>query len=360
MTVIGLDLAQMRYDGAAIGANAAVAGLATLFGAPFVPALAARIGARTALFAALAVACACLALFAAVRDYWLWLGLRAVFSLALTILFVVSEYWINAVTPPARRGLVLGVYGMSLAAGFAAGPALLAATGLDGGSAFVLALGLFAAAAGPIALGGTLPTLQAQGGRRFRVADLHAAHLPLFAALLHGALETAGLGLLAVFALRAGASSATGALLVSLFAAGNVAFQVPIGLLSDRLERRRLLLAVSLLGWCGAIVLSMVPVGLVAFPLVLFVWGGLVGSFYPIGLAQIGAGFTGPDLARMNAAFIMCYALGMLVGPAFMGLALDLLPPSGFFYAAALLIAAFSIAAIKSPSPRIRPATQAL
>ena len=358
MTLIALDLAEMHYDGTAIGAHAAVAGLAALVGAPFVPALATRIGAKRALVSALVLAAACLGLFAIFRNYWVWLGLRAIFSFALTILFVLSEYWINAITPPGRRGFVLGMYGMSLTAGFAAGPALLAAVGLADGRAFFLGIGLFIAAIGPIALGGPMPDVERQTKQRSHFDDFRAAPLPLLAALLHGALETAGLSLLAVFALQTGAPPSTGAWLVGLFAAGNVVFQVPVGLLSDRIDRTLLLLAIAVLSCAGAIALAALQVGTLPFALTLFVWGGLVGSFYAIGLAQIGSRFRGADLARVNATFIMFYALGMLIGPAFIGFALDLLPPHGFFDATALLTAAFAILAAATFRSRTRSVPQ--
>jgi hypothetical protein len=52
---------------------------------------------------------------------WMWFPLRIVFHGAITILFVLSEFWINTAAPPSRRGLVLGIYATVLSLGFAAG-----------------------------------------------------------------------------------------------------------------------------------------------------------------------------------------------------------------------------------------------
>uniref|UniRef100_UPI0013D393F4 MFS transporter n=1 Tax=Klebsiella pneumoniae TaxID=573 RepID=UPI0013D393F4 len=60
--------------------------------------------------------------FLVVEPLWAWFPLRFVFGASLAVLFVLSEYWINAVAPEARRGLVLGIYATALSLGFAAGP----------------------------------------------------------------------------------------------------------------------------------------------------------------------------------------------------------------------------------------------
>ncbi len=52
--------------------------------------------------------------------------------MALGALFVLSEFWITALAPPERRGLVMGVYATVLALGFATGPAVLAGVGTSG------------------------------------------------------------------------------------------------------------------------------------------------------------------------------------------------------------------------------------
>ena len=61
--------------------------------------------------------------------FWMWFPLRAMLHLALTILFILSEFWISTSAPPQRRGLVLGIYATVLSLGFAAGPWLFAQLG---------------------------------------------------------------------------------------------------------------------------------------------------------------------------------------------------------------------------------------
>ena len=61
----------------------------------------------------------------------------------------------------------------------------------------------------------------------------------------------------------------------------------------------------------------------------LALWGGIVMGIYTIGLTMIGERFKGSQLVGANALYVMLYALGMLIGPAAQGVALDVWDPHG-------------------------------
>jgi MFS family permease len=342
LTLLALRLAEQGYSAHAIGLNPAAGAFAVLAGAAFVPAGARRIGVKPLLLLALLIGGLSLISFALTNDYWAWLAIRAVFSGALSILFVTSEYWINAIAPPRQRGFVLGFYATSLAAGFAAGPLILGFAGTAGATPFVAATVLLALAALPIVVwSGKAPEIKSTPSVTVR-GFLTSVPVATLAGLLHGAIETASLGLLPVYALRAGLSPETGALFVTLFALGNILFQLPIGFASDQMDRGKLLLSLGLFGLCGAIALAFAgPSHLVLFCGLLVIWGGGVGSLYAVGLAHLGSRYRGPDLASANAAFIMLYSFGMLGGPPIVGFGMDLVPPNGFFFSIAALLALY-------------------
>jgi len=338
MTLIALRLGEQGFSAWAIGLNPTAGGFAILAGAAFAPALVSRLRVKTLLVLALLASGVSLLSFAVTSGYWAWLGIRAVFSGALSVLFVTSEYWINAIAPPRQRGFVLGFYMTCLASGFAIGPGILGFVGAQGSLPFLVAAALFALAALPITLwSGTLPALEKT--KRGRLLGFFTT-LPVatFAALLHGAIEAASLSLLPIYALRANLSAETGAFFVTLFAFGNVIFQFPIGFASDQMDRRKLLAAITFLGFCGAVALAFLgPSHFVLFCSLLVVWGGIVGSLYAVGLAYIGSYYSGPDLASANAGFVMLYSLGMLGGPPLAGFGMDLSPLDGLFLSIALM-----------------------
>jgi MFS family permease len=342
LPLLALRLDEQGYSARAIGLNSTAGGLAVVIGAAFVPALAHRLGVKRLLLLALLIGGLSLLSFAATDSYWAWLGIRAVFGGALTALFVTSEYWINAIAPPRHRGFVLGFYAASLAGGFAAGPLTLGFTGISGITPFASATALFAIAAVPIVLwSGKAPEMES--APKIPVfAFLASVPAATFAGLLHGAIETASLGLLPVYAVRAGEGAETGAFFVTLFALGNVVFQLPIGFVSDRMERGKLLIWLALLSLCGAVALALAgPSHFALFCGLLVLWGGVAGSLYAVGLAHLGSRYSGEDLASANAAFIMLYALGMLLGPPIVGFGMDVTPPNGFFFAIAAMLAPY-------------------
>jgi MFS family permease len=339
MTLIALRLAEQGYSARAIGLNPIAGGFAILAGAAFVPALARRMSVRPLFFIALLTSSLSLLSFALTDNYWAWLAIRAVFSGALSVLFVTSEYWINAIAPPRLRGFVLGFYMTSLAGGFAVGPGILGFVGTAGAAPFIVATAFFALAALPIVLwSGKVPEIKSAPPvpvLGFLTSDPAAT----FAGLLYGAIETASLGLLPIYALRTGLSPETGAFFVTLFALGNVIFQFPIGIASDQMDRSKLLLSLAILGLCGAIAMALA--GPLHFPLfcgLLVLWGGIVGSLYAVGLAHLGSCYSGPDLASANAAYVMLYSLGMLVGPPIVGFGMDIISPNGLFFSIAGLL----------------------
>ena len=339
LLAVRLDIA--GFSARAIGLNTAAGGVATLVSAPLIPRIARVLGVSRLLFASLMLGGLALLGFTLSDDYTAWLILRFVEGVAVTVMFVLSEFWITSWAPEGRGGLAIGVYVTMLALGFAIGPLILAVVGTAGNLPFYLAAALFFAASLPLLLNARdAPALESRTSKNI-VSFLRLAPAATLAGLLHGAIEVAGLGLLPVYALRSGGSAAEGALFASLFVIGNSVLQLPLGLLADRMDRGKLLCGLALAGLAGALFLAIYGIANpLVFAIILLAWGGIVGAFYPVGLGLLGARFAGADLAGANAAFIMTYALGMLLGPPIVGAGLDL-APSGFFWVIAAMIAAY-------------------
>ena len=345
-TLIAVRLAEAHYSARTIGLHPAASGLVGLAIAPLVPWLARLIGIRPLLIAALLLAAACLAGLAYTDGYWPWLAVRSVYGIALTILFILGEFWISAVVWPKRRGLVMGIYTTAIATGFAAGPFVLAAMGSKGSAPFLLAALLSLVAILPIGLiRAATPVLKNPEPLPF-LAILRDAPAATAAALLYGAIEASAFALLPVFALREGWGAAAAAAATAIFALGNALFQIPTGWAADRFGRRRLLILIGGLGAAGALVLPLAARSYAAYVVLLFVWSGIVGGLYAVGLTRLASRYSDAALARANAAYILLYTGGTLVGPPIFGFGLDL-APAGLFVALALALGGFFALALK-------------
>ena len=114
------------------------------------------------------------------------------------------------------------------------------------------------------------------------------------------------------------------------------------------MDRRLVLLAAALGGALGS---SLIPLASGSFPallILLFLWGGIAGTLYTVGLAHLGATIRGPELAGANAAFVVLYNVGLMLGPPIIGGGMDLFAPQGFALALALLVAAYLVPVLRS------------
>lgn len=340
--LLALELESRGITSKWIGINTAVAGIATIFTAPFVPLLVRKMGLRALLVSAIVLAAASLVGFKAAPSFLMWFPLRFAFGAALCILFAVSEFWINALAPPNRRGLIMGIYATALSLGAALGPTILSVLGAAGWAPYL--------AGAAVLLLGAIPILLARGITPRIHDDSHHGVLTfvrrspsaVLAALVFGAIETAVMTFLPLYGLRLGLAETSAALLLTAAVLGNVAFQIPIGLISDKVDRRVLLFCCSLAGAAGAFTLPFVPVSSPWFLAMIFLATGVVGSLYTVGLAHLGERFHGADLAAANAAFVMLYSVGLIAGPPLAGAGMDLYNPYGFAFVISTMLALYA------------------
>ena len=345
--LLSVVLESRGHSATMIGLNTAFAGIASIIAAPFAAPLASRFGvAATMLAMSLAASVAFLGFYAA-DAFWMWFPLRLVLHFAITVLFVLSEFWITATAPAAKRGLVLGVYATVLSLGFAIGPWLFSQLGSVGILPFLVAAGMALLAAPPVAAAWReSPDIRASKPSARFSSYIFLVPTATAAVFVFGAVETGGFALFPIYGSRLGYTEAEAALLLTAIGLGNVLLQIPLGLLSDRMrDRRHLLMACAAIGLIGMLALPYTAASWYGTAALLFVWGGVVAGLYTVGLAHLGSRLTGRDLASANAAFVLCYGIGMLAGPQAIGLGMDLFGTHGFAHVLAVFFVAYLVVA---------------
>ncbi len=349
MPLLSVILERQGYSASMIGLNTAVAGLASIAGAPMATPLAVRFGTVWTMVAMIILGAFAFVGFYFATAFWMWFPLRVLLHIALTVLFILSEFWISSSAPPHRRGFVLGIYATVLSLGFALGPYLFARIGSGGFAPFATVFVLVTIALVPvIAAWRESPVIQVndEGGHHF-LRYVWLVPTATAAVLVFGAVETGGFALFPVYGARSGYSEADTALLLTMIGLGNVLMQIPIGMLSDRVgDRRYLLLGCAVVGLIGMIALPYVVTDWHIMAILLFLWGGVVAALYTVGLAHLGSRLSGHELANANAAFVLCYGLGMVLGPQMIGIGMDLFGKEGFAGALGLLFALYIALAI--------------
>ena len=336
LPLFSIILEKRGISSSLIGLNTAMAGIAAMIAAPITTKLAHRFGVASTMMWAVVFSAMSAVGFYYATDFWMWFPLRLVFHGATTTLFILSEFWINAASPPSRRGFVLGLYATVLSLGFAAGPLIFSFVGSEGILPFLIGAAAILVAAIPIFIArNESPVLEEKPELHF-MRYVFLVPTATAAVFVFGAVEAGGLALFPIYAVRSGFTESHAALLLTMMGIGNVVFQIPLGLLSDKLrDKRPLLTAMACMGLVGALLLPWIVSNWMVTAALLLFWGGCVSGLYTVGLSHLGSRLTGPDLAAANAAFVFCYAIGTVAGPQAIGTAIDAVGTSGFAWAIA-------------------------
>ena len=351
--LIALTLSRLGYSSFAIGAVTAASLIAVILCGPFYPRAIIRLGLKRCIVSGIVFAAALLLLMPLRPSVPFWLILRFVAGCALGLVWIASEIWMNSVSTVESRGTVMGIYGTVFSMGIVAGPVLLEFTGTQGAKPFAIGAACLILTLLPLAvLRPVTGAAQVFTPLRGLSGALQSAPIVMLAALVAGLVESADLTLLPLFGTHAGLDERAALLLVAVFMAGNVALQVPIGLLADRYGRKTLLAVCALTSAIGPLLLPVsLATPLLLWPL-LFVWGGTLYAFYSQGVALLGEQFAVANLPSANTLFVMVYCLGGVIGPSLGGIAMDLWPSRGLpvllSSAALLMLGGLALSAARS------------
>lgn len=358
--LLALLLDQRGIGTALNGLNAAAAFFGVVLGPLLTPALARRFGIRRFLLMCMALDFALFLLMKPFDSFVAWLVLRAALGLFGSSIFTATEAWINLLADDKSRGRIIGVYTAVLYGGFASGPLLLQATGIAGWLPFL--------AVSSVTLVAMLPLLGAADAGFAGPADrppagplamFVRAPFLLLAAAFFGTVEQAGFSVLPLWGVRVGMPPDEAATLLTATSLGALVLLPLVGWLSDMMPRSRVMLLCAAAGLMGVLLLP-VAAGTHGLYVLLFLWSGVTAGIYPVALGMAGARFSGEELVSINAALVICYGLGGLLGPLFAGAALALWSPNGFVAALALVLGLFlattlAVGRAGQPRPKLRP-----
>jgi MFS family permease len=326
-----------------IGLAGAIPAIAVLIALPILPRLVARLGAVAAIAGGcLAGAVGFLALYAFPLP-WAWIGIRLLMSAGFALPWLAGETWINTVAREETRGRVIAIYAIAFFSGFSAGPIILQTLGLSGFWPFLVGAAGTAIAGVPILLARRLAPEFCHDGSRSFASAMGLAPVAMAGAFIGGFAEISNLSLIPNVALAAGLSPDSALWLLSTMTAGGVALQFPIGWLSDKVSRFTVTIALAIVFIVLALALPMALTTPLAAIVVAFLIGGVILGFYTVGLAIIGEHVGANDLAAANAAFLVMYQAGAIVGPFVAGIAMTTSPVTGFVATVVTLMAVSGI-----------------
>lgn len=349
--LLSLNLEQRGFDATEIGINAAMFPLGAVGFSFLVPRIVAWLGLFNAIVASISLTGALMLLFPAIDDYLAWCVIRLVIGCIGVVHWIASETWINLLARDDNRSRVMAVYATVMAGGFVGGPLLLSLTGTDGWLPFLAVAAAALVALVPVLLIRSVPPALGKTLHAGLFGVMRAVPLVMAAALVAGFVDASLFSLIPVYQVRAGHAEQLAVLTLSIFMAGNLALQYPLGWIADHTSRRYAAIATAAIIVFGAIAYPlMLPALGPSFWLMMFVWGGVSWGMYTLGLALLGERFQPAHLAAANAAFVMMYEVGSIAGPVVSGAALDRWPTYGLPVAVGLTAALFiGVALVRQP-----------
>ena len=316
--------------------------LGFLGGSRLAPVMIRRVG-HIRVFAALAsFISAVLILYPTITDPIAWGLLRVIFGFCFSGVYVTAESWLNNSATNETRGQSLSVYTIVMMGGIVASQYVILLGDASGFVMFILPSVLVSVAIAPMLLSATPTPAYERAKPMSLLAAFRFSPLSAVGTFFAGAVFAAQFGMTAVYGTEAGLTTPQIAVFVSVFYIGGLLFQVPVGWISDRTDRRLLILVLALCGGLsaiGAFVFSDV------FPILLvmsFLIGGFSNPLYPLLIAYMNDYLEVDDMAAGSGALLFLNGIGAILGPVVAGYMMDFIGPRMFwaFLAAMLLMLA--------------------
>jgi len=293
-------------------------------------------------FAALSATLAATAIAHAIFvDPVVWGVFRLVAGVCIVGVFLVIESWLNFMTPPPMRGRVFSIYMMVNLLAMASGQFLLMVASPGDFVLFGVVSILFALSLLPTSLA-RIEAPPPQPASRLTLRELYAASpLGVVGCLASGFAAGAFWGMGPVFANSIGLAEFGVASFMSAVILGGMAAQWPIGSLSDRIDRRKVIIATAALGAiaAGSIALSG-PVSLTITLILSMLFGASLFPLYSLCVARTLDVLDNDKVLEATRGLILLFGIGAVLGPIVSGWSMGVAAPIAMF---ALLAAVFTL-----------------
>lgn len=343
-TLLGVRAAIEGFDTATIGLIMSLYYLGYMAGSYYVPKLINKVG-HIRVFTALAsLASSTVLLHGLYPDPWLWALIRAFTGFAYAGLYIVVESWLNDSSTNKTRGSTMAIYLLITNAGMVLGQFMLNIADPKAIDLFIITSVLVSVALVPISLS-SRPAPAFKEPHPVSLKSLYKiSPLGLIGCFGIGITNGTMFSMGAVYATNIGLSLPQISTFMAAYIMGGVVFQIPIGKLSDRYDRRRVIIGVTFAAFIvGLACFYLSTHSIIALNLALFLFGGVSLTIYGLCLAHTNDHLQTSQFVAASSSMILINGLGAAIGPFSLSIFLSIFGINYFFPVIAVSFLAISI-----------------
>jgi MFS family permease len=272
-----------------------------------------------------------------------WMGSRVLYGFAICAMFIVAQSWLNDAVGNSIRGRVMAIFYVCYVVGLGIGSFLLSFVDLATPQAplvgivftalSMLPIGMTRLPQPPVPVGASIAFAAA-----WRISPVGIAGM-----LAVGGLSMMIAGFAPIHATEKGFSQQEVATLMFAMPLGTLIFQIPLGWISDRTDRRYVLIATSLLVAAAGIAVSRLDGGtFVILMMVYVVWSGASESIYSLSNAHANDRAGKSDLVTLSSTMLFAWSISGFIVPGFGTLLTAVYGTQSFMYVAIAIAIAFA------------------
>lgn len=280
-----------------------------------------------------------------------WVVLRVLAGASVVSLYTLIESWLNDQTPQAQRGRIFAMYMVVNQTSLAMAQQMLNFDLGSSMSAFMMSAFFVCFAVMPVT---ATPLPQPTPHRTSSFSPwpiLRRAPLAGISAILTGMAIGAFWSMGPVYASRTGYGNDWIALFMSAGILGGALLQWPLGVLSDRGDRRTALAVAASFAALCAVPLLWGHLGETAAIAAITLFGGFAFAIYPIVVAHLVDHLSGEEIVSGSNVVLLLYGIGAAIGPLLVGLLMSSIGSSAL---AALFIATHVVLALTAWISKLR------
>lgn len=273
-----------------------------------------------------------------------WIAARILYGFAICGLFIVAQSWLNDAVGNDIRGRVMAIFYVCYVVGLGVGSFLLGFVDISGAEAPLLGIAFNAISILPVGLTRLRqpPAPQAASvalARAWRISPVGVAGM-----LAVGGLSMLITGFAPIHATAIGLGQQEVATLLFAMPVGTLLFQIPFGWISDRTDRRYVLVVASLLVVIAGVAASRFDGSALAIMVAIYiVWSGASESIYSLANAHASDRASKDDLLALSSSMLFAWSLSGFVVPGLGTVLTAAYGTQAFMYVAIAIAALYTV-----------------